>query len=98
MTVFIKKCSRCKHNLYSYDFNLNRHTRDGRQAYCKDCQQQYGREYILPALRGRGARKVLPSWVKGLVSPPVKLPAKVIHIRQYLNPTSHQREKKVVIG
>lgn len=39
-----KKCSRCREKKDTSSFTINRLTKDGFQAWCKDCTRDYQRE------------------------------------------------------
>jgi len=84
MTIKTKTCSCCKALLPFDSFYNAAATKDGKMYTCKDCCRAYRREYILPALRGRGKARVLPAWVQGLITEPVRIPAKVINIKDRL--------------
>jgi hypothetical protein len=54
---------------------------------CRDCEQEYRHAYILPALRGRGAARALPSWVETLMhGRALNPPHNVITLKQYVRP------------
>lgn len=94
----LKQCSRCADFKMTLNFAVSRSAPDGLQYYCKLCQQQYYREYIVLALRGRGKAHVLPEWLRGLVRPPVELPGKVIRLVDYINPVSNRKAKHLVVS
>ena len=41
----MKKCPCCGKGKDTEDFYKNRSLKDGLSAYCKDCQNQYSKEY-----------------------------------------------------
>ena len=51
---------------------------------CRDCETQYRREYILPALRGVGKARALPSWVETLMHGRTLRSGNVISLREYI--------------
>ena len=54
---------------------------------CRDCETQYRREYILPALRGRGAARALPLWVETLMhGRTLNPPHNVVVLKEYVRP------------
>lgn len=93
-----KICSRCGFVLAIDMFHYSNTSADGCQPYCKTCKQDYYREYIVPALRGRGNDHVLPAWLKTLVKPPLELPGKVIRLADYIDPASDKKIKRLVVG
>lgn len=88
-------CSRCKAIKYKAYFAYCDKSPSKRQSYCKECQRAYYREYIVPALRGRGFNRVLPSWLRKVVMPPVSIPGKVIVLQTYRD-GQHLRRRAVV--
>lgn len=98
MSKEVKRCSYCHSEKSLSFFAKSSWSSDGHQTYCKLCKREYYREYILPALRGRGHNRVLPAWVKGLVRPPEFLPSKVIRLQDYFKPDTNRRAKRLVVG
>ena len=81
------RCSKCGKEKDASEFHANRSSRRGKQAYCIGCQRDYQREYILPALRGRGKNRTLPAWAADLVMRrPIYTPAKVLHLDRHEDP------------
>lgn len=53
-----KGCSRCKQTLPTDAFSSNKSTRDGLQAYCRECSAEYYRQR--QAAKGRTVRENVP--------------------------------------
>jgi hypothetical protein len=93
-----QQCSKCGRSKPSSEFYRNAHRKQGFTVACKDCMRDYRREYILPALRGRGKARVMPDWVEDLVRKPKTLPGKLIRFEDYVDRKTGEVHQRAVVG
>jgi hypothetical protein len=92
-----KTCGDCGKHLPLSNFCRNNGNHDGLSWSCGECRKAYYREYMLPAIRGRGKACVMPDWVSMMISKPTKIPAKVIKLEDYVN-KDHGHEVRCVVA
>jgi hypothetical protein len=80
-----KTCGDCGKVLPHSAFYQSSLIADGFRCYCKECEKAYRREYILPALRGRGKARVMPDWVMSMLDKPKVIERKVIRLEEYID-------------
>lgn len=57
-----KKCAMCGRYLEHWQFNFSTCSKDGLQAYCKECQRKYREKYPEKKYRKMRNDKSLPIW------------------------------------
>jgi hypothetical protein len=93
-----QQCGKCGRSKPQSEFYQSRTSKRGWCTVCKDCQREYRREYILPALRGRGHARVMPAWVEDLVRKPKTLPGKLIRFEDYVDRKTGEVHHRAVVG
>jgi len=92
------QCGKCGRSKPQSEFNRANTSKRGYQTNCRECQREYRREYILPALRGRGKARVMPVWVEDLVRKPKTLPGKLIRFEDYVDNRTGEVHNRAVVG